>query len=258
MEWSFVRKLKVIGIVSGIVIGLFFLIFWKVLFPVPTCFDGKRNGDERGEDCGGACALYCASDMRDIRVLSARAFPIATGVIHAAAFLEQTNREAGVRSVSYEFTFFDSEGKEITRRMGSSSFGAFGKFVITETLIEVPSIPTYTTFRFVEAPIWERIPAVLAYSSLTSKNAVSTSYPLGTRVNATIENSTTFNFKDTPVTVLVYGNDGNVQAISTTKIGNIPAGGEVPVIATWPFRFREPVSKIEILPLINPFTAVSL
>lgn len=258
MEWSFVRKLKVIGLVGAVVIGLFFLLFWNALFPAPTCFDGKKNADERGEDCGGSCALYCPADMRDVRVLSARAFPIATGVVHAAAFLEQTNREAGIRSVGYEFTFFDAEGKEITRREGKTSIGAFGKFAITETLIEVPSIPAYTTFRFVEVPIWERLPAILAYPSITSKNAVSTSYPLGTRVTATIENSTAFSFSDTPVTVLVYGDDGNVQAMSTTKVGLLPAEGEVPLIATWPFRFREPVSKIEILPLVNPFTAVSL
>lgn len=258
MEWSFVRKLKVIGILGVVVVGLFFLLFWKVLFPVPTCFDGRKNGDETGRDCGGSCALYCSADMRDVRVISARAFPVATGVVHAVAFLEQSNREAGTRDIRYEFTFFDTEGNEITRRIGTTSSGAFGRFVITETLIEVSSIPSYTTFRIVETPVWERIPIALAYPAITTDTPVVIPYPLGTRVTATIKNNTVFRFSDTPVTVLVYGNNGNVQAISTLKVRLIPPHDQVSLVATWPFRFREPVSKIEILPLINPFTAVSL
>lgn len=258
MEWSFVRKLKVIGIVGGVVIALFFLLFWNALFPVPTCFDGRENGGEQGRDCGGSCTLYCPAQMRLVKVISARSFPIATGIIHSVAFLEQTNREASARSVPYEFVYFDAEGKEIARRAGKTTVSAFGKFVIIETLIEVPSIPAYTTFSFTQEPVWEKVSTLLAYPAVITKNSVATSFALGTRVTAEIENQTEYTFSDTFFSVLVYGNDGNVQAVSSVKVISLPAKQSTSLVATWPFRFREPVSKIEILPSLNPFTAESL
>ena len=197
MEWSFVRKLKVIGLVGAVIAELFFLLFWNALFPAATCFDGKKNADERGEDCGGSCALYCPAQMRPIKVISARSFPIATGIIHSVAFLEQTNREASARSVPYEFVYFDAEGKEIARRAGSTLINSFGTFVVMETLIEVPSIPAYTTFSFTQEPLWEKLPTLLAYPAVITKNSVATSFPLGTRVTAEIENQTEYTFSDT-------------------------------------------------------------
>jgi hypothetical protein len=130
MEWSFVRKIKIIALVSVVIIGIFFTLFWSVLFPTPTCFDGRENGGEQGRDCGGSCALYCPAQMRPVKVISARSFPIATGIIHSVAFLEQTNREASARNVPYEFVYFDAEGKELARRAGNTLINSFGTFVL--------------------------------------------------------------------------------------------------------------------------------
>ena len=56
-----------LGIVGGVVAIIAGYFVYTVLFKVdPTCFDGKKNQDERGIDCGGVCALVCLADAKTV------------------------------------------------------------------------------------------------------------------------------------------------------------------------------------------------
>ena len=108
-------------------IGAFFtllIIFsvplYKTITAPPLCTDGKQNGDERGIDCGGACALFCARDAQKPIVHWARAFKVSNGIYDTVAYVENPNKEAGVKNALYTFKTYDAENILITETIGKT------------------------------------------------------------------------------------------------------------------------------------------
>ncbi len=258
MEWSTRRKIMIIVTVSTVVLGTLFFLFKDSILREPSCFDGRKNGEEGGVDCGGRCALYCPETQLPVRVRWSRSFPIAKGVVHAVAYIEHTNNNAGSRVVPYEFTLLDANNVIILKKQGSTMLGVSGKTAIVETLIETPIIPTTTTFTFLQTPVWERIDPELSLLRIKTDRYTIESFSLGTRLSMVLENESLVSLKDLEVVVIVYGDNDTAQTVTSVRVPELLAESKKTVFATWPFRFKEEVSRVEIIPRIHPFPSPTL
>jgi hypothetical protein len=87
--WARKRQFFFLVILILVVITLGLLLILPKLQKDPTCFDGRKNGEEEGIDCGGSCALACISGIEDVGVIWSRAFKILPGRYNATVMLQQ-------------------------------------------------------------------------------------------------------------------------------------------------------------------------
>ncbi len=68
-SWSAKRKLVYAIMFFSFVIIVVGLPTFFIWYQKPTCFDGKKNGDEVGVDCGGSCRLLCSFEAVEPDIL---------------------------------------------------------------------------------------------------------------------------------------------------------------------------------------------
>ncbi len=119
MQWRTRRK-ALIGITTTIVVLFVISIPVYVIFftGVPTCFDGKMNGDERNIDCGGKCSIVCDADVLPVIVKSSEVFKVTNGIYNGIALIENKNIDSGAFDVPYSFKVIDDVGRVIDERKG--------------------------------------------------------------------------------------------------------------------------------------------
>ena len=95
--------------------GTFFLIIfgsvaWGVysvaLKPVPSCFDGRQNGDELGADCGGSCISCEVKNLRPLFVSDA-VLHSADRVYSVSVRVQNSSPDFGARNFSYAVNYYD-------------------------------------------------------------------------------------------------------------------------------------------------------
>ena len=257
MDWSTRKKMGCIGIITAIVFVVAGYFIYKTFFDVaPTCFDGKQNQDERCVDGGGICARVCPMDAKTIVPRWSRVFHIAGDVWSVLAYVENQNPNAGVQQINYEFRVYDSEnilaGEPIT---GTTFIGPNERTAIFESPIKTGNrIPTNVFFKFTNIPDWKITDKKYMIPQLGTGNTVLTDEDKVPKLSADIINNTLFDYKDIQVVAILYGADGNALNASSTFIDVIPQQSIQKVYFTWPKKFDKPVTRIEIIPRLNPFT----
>jgi hypothetical protein len=102
----------------GILIGIY---FWLVR-PVPSCFDGTQNQGEVGVDCGGPCVLACIpSNLHKISVLgNVLTFASSPGHYTVLAQIANTNSGFAAESFDFRFNLYDASGTVVASAPGRS------------------------------------------------------------------------------------------------------------------------------------------
>lgn len=254
LTWSGKRQL-VVSSIGGVVILIFlFFIIAPYFKTPPSCFDGQQNGTELGIDCGGSCALLCPFQGKNIIVRWFRPFAVTDNIYNAVAYVENPNVGSAVKSISYEFKFYDKDDVFITSRTGQTFIGSIGKFLIFEPSVDVGNRPiAKTLFSFTETPKWIVIDKRASTFPLFVRN-VKLSDPQSTpRIEAQIANDSIYKVSDLDLVALIYNKDGNVIATSKTYLESVDKNSSAPVFFTWPRTFSEDVGRIEVFPDLNPF-----
>ncbi len=237
-------------------IGAFFtllIIFsvplYKTITAPPLCTDGKQNGDERGIDCGGACALFCARDAQKPIVHWARAFKVSNGIYDTVAYVENPNKEAGVKNALYTFKTYDAENILITETIGKTFLLPGEAFPIFSPAVRTGErVPRYTLFSFTEELRFEReTPEAPRVVSLSPVLANVDTKP---RLTAVVKNKTALPVSNIDVIAIIYVGDNAVGA-SATYIDRIQEHGEENAVFTWPDPFPAGITKIEIIPRVR-------
>jgi len=112
----------------AIYIGAFLIIagilsapsVYRMLNPVPTCFDGVMNQGETAPDLGGPCHYLNPADLKTLSLQWARAFPVVHGLYSAVAYVENPNLFGGVRDAKYVFRLYDDRNVLIAERYGKT------------------------------------------------------------------------------------------------------------------------------------------
>jgi hypothetical protein len=259
MTWSQRRQLTYIGSLLFVVGLIVFLVIRNATNTVPTCYDGKRNGNEVGIDCGGACSFYCKDELGNPKVRWVRYFTAAPGIIHAVAHIEHSYPEAASQRVYYHFDIYDERNNIIKTQPGSTYIGPLGRTAIVETLIPIGNtVPAVARFVFDGSIVWEKIPSSFSQVVIKTDRYLLEPYEAGTRLTATLDNNSRFEFSDLDVVAVLYDKSDNAIAVSKSILRMLPAQTSTTVYFTWPTQLREQTARVEIMPRINPFTAREL
>lgn len=257
-KWAENKK-RNITIVLGILlfIALIFITF-SVQNKKPTCFDGLQNGQETGLDCGGSCQKVCRDEVRNIVVWWERPFKVTHGVYNVVAFFENQNLESGIKEVAYEFRLYDKDNVLVSEpRRGTTFIESNKRSAVFESGITTGDNEAYTAFfKISSVQNWERTDLSFSYNLFNIGEPILSSQDTTPKITATIKNESFYNFVDVPVVVIVYNNKDNAIAASRTYIDSIEQGETQSVYFSWPEPFSENVSRVEIIPRIDPFTPI--
>lgn len=240
VSWSARHKLIYLSLGLATLFIVVSAVFFSWYYTPPTCFDGRKNGDENGVDCGGLCNLVCSSDTLNPIVLWQRVFKVSPGVYSAVAYIENPNVSSEARKASYTFSFFDAKGALLSKREGSVGIPANSRTAVFEGNISmVTGMPTRTVFAFKEPIVWQKTnresPEIVVESSRLSK---ADSTP---RVDAILSNRSLIDARNVQVVAVVSDEKGNALGASKTFVDKIPASSKTSIVFTWPEAFETEV-----------------
>ena len=255
MTWALKRQLFYVSLLIFFFGGLGFLVGYPYINKAPTCFDGKQNGTETGVDCGGSCVLACSAQVDDLSLLWSRSFEVVPGRYNAVAYLENQNPNTTINNIRYRFRFADRDNVYIGKREGQTSIPPAGKFAIFESAIDMGnSIPVYTTFEFIDTPVWLQVgEEVLRQLRVAVSDIRTDSEDTAPRLYAKIRNNSLFTIPEVDVVAILYDEQGNALSASRTYIEKLGAEQSKDVTFTWPAPMKEQIVTKEIIPMYNVF-----
>jgi len=257
MNWAQRRKLGYIAIVVAFFAIVAFVIFHKVTDVAPTCFDHKQNQGEAGIDCGGPCNNYCPDQLADPVVEWVRVFPVTPGLVDAVAYVEHDYPTASAQNVGYEFKLYDANNDLLADRTGSTFLGPAGNTAIVETLIPIASgTVSLARFSFDDPIAWQKVSPAFSQIVIDTSHNNTEPFDDGTRLTATVQNESRYNFTDMDVVAIFYDKDGNAITASKVLVPSLAALETRTVYMTWPYAVNN-IARTEIIPRFNPFTSQS-
>ncbi|MCA9353113.1 hypothetical protein KC901_02930 [Patescibacteria group bacterium] len=255
-RWAVKRKRRVL-----IIIAILFLIALAFIFirvensKQPTCFDGIQNGQETGIDCGGACSKVCLEEVNNLVVWWERPFQVTNGVYNVVAYVENQNLYSGIKQLFYEFRLYDKNNILVAEPVQGSTFiEANKRSAVFESGITTGDNEAYTVFFHINSvQDWDRVSQEYAYNLFTISKPVLTNQTTAPKLSAIVRNESFINFEDVPVVAILYNQEDNAIAASQTFVDVLDQGTEQQVFYSWPEPFGDVVSRIEIIPRIDPF-----
>ena len=248
MSWALHRKFIYVGSIALFIIVLSIFPIYKFLNKTPTCFDGKKNGDESGVDIGGGCAVLNPRDMNKLIVNWSRTFKVSHGLYEAVASVENSNLKAGARSVIYKFKLYNKDNVLIAEKFGKTFVGPNEQFMIFESGIHTGErIPKYVFFEFAQDVKWVRVDLNQSQKlNLSIKNQELTG-------NVDLYNNSTNAINDIDVSAVIYDINDNAIAVSSTHIDTIGGDSGKSTVFTWQDALVGQAVRIDIIPRVNPF-----
>lgn len=254
MTWATKRKLQYLGGLFGFLMIVLFIFLYPIIFKKPTCTDGKKNGDEVGVDCGGACLRMCLDRTSEPVVLWSRAFPVVENTYNLVAFIENQNKNSGIKKIKYEFRIYDVNNRMIGRREGSTFIPPNKQFAIFEPTISFgESVVKSVAFEFIGPFDWIRKEPTLNNLAMYVDKIVMGDDRYNPSLSAVIKNESIHDVPSFEVVSILYDENRNAINASKTVKDGIPSNSSSSVYFTWPLPLNsEPVIK-EVLFSINPF-----
>ena len=255
LSWGARRQLVIVGgFIAAIVLVAAAIIIPK-LHTTPTCFDGKKDGNELGVDCGGACTKLCSFQTADVVVKWARVFPVTSSVANAVAYISNPNPNAAAENVPYTFKIYDADWQFITERDGSTYIAPNGNSAIFEGGIKVGSrVPAHVEFQFTGAPLWVATDPRLSQLQIVPSNAVLTNSDTKPVLSGVLSNtSQLYGVQNISVVGILYDANQNAVGVSQTLVQSLAPGQGADVYFTWPTPFATAPVRNEILPRFDPF-----
>ena len=249
-SWSTRRKASYLIVIFGIVFLLLIMPLFFAFYNRPTCFDGKKNGDEKGVDCGGTCQLLCVSEAVDPHILWSRAFKTTPNIYSAVAYFENRNINSEAMA-PYIFRIYNKNNVLIAEREGITFIPKNKIIAIFEPNIEIKEqVPYRATFDFKEQLAWRKNPK--QDPNITVVNKSLTNADTKPRIDATIKNESLLPISNIEAVAIVYDNRENAIAASRTFIDRLEKDESAMVTFTWPSPFPAEGAIIEIISRMIP------
>jgi hypothetical protein len=162
--------------------------------------------------------------------------------------------------MNYLFKLYDEKNSLITERAGTTYLGPMGRTAIVEPLIPTGNSTVATTRFFFLPPIpWERSAPEFSQIVIKTDRTILENYAGGTRLTATLENQSRYEFNNIDVAAILYDDSDNAITASKTLLPHLDALGSQTVYFTWPAVIdTKSVRSIEVIPRPNPFTATAI
>ena len=246
------RQMKILyGAIFWIFVALLLVLFAIPFFKTtPTCSDGIQNQGETAPDKGGPCKALDERFLYPLSVRFVRVFPVKSDTYMALAYLDNPNKEAGIKKLFYKFNLYAEDGLLVAEKEGST-------FILPETIIPIVESfqglskfkPVYATFSVTREPFWEKMKNQTKGIEVNIKSVTTDKKP---RIDAEVTNLTINDFYKLHFIAIVYDKKGNAFAVSKTYLDRLKPGETKSFAFVWPNQFREDIGKIEIHSLIEP------
>lgn len=252
-SWSSRRKFFYSSIFFILAITIIGSVFYFFFYDRPTCFDGKKNGNEQDIDCGGSCQKVCPFQSKTIEVLWSRAFEASPGVYNLASYIENPNLNTRAERVPYIFRLFDDKNLLVAEKRGYADIPPQSSFVIFEPNISTGNrLVKVAFFEFEKNPEWiQAVNEELPESMLKVKTQKISKNQTSVKLEVEMENTSFERIENIQLTALLYDIEGNAVAISKTSIDSIGSEGVESAVFTWPSLSSQSVSRAEIIPVVR-------
>lgn len=241
----------------GVIAIIVLIIIWPIITRKPTCFDGKRNGDERGVDCGGICQKICTADTTEPVILWYRAFPVTGNVYNLVAFVENRNKEAAVMQVNYEFKIYDTRNILIGRREGKTFIPANQQFAVFEPRFDAGASEVRSvSFDFTSPFVWYKKPPTIQTLPIQIDNIIFDEGSKDTTptLTARARNDSIYDLPEFDVIAILYDQNHNAINASKTHKDGLPSNEFSPLLFTWPQTLSSTPATKDLILMVNPFT----
>lgn len=237
LPWTAKKQLIYLSIFVLVVLGMTYFI-WKSSHP-PTCFDNKQNQGETDIDCGGPCKA-CLGEIRNLIIVWSKVFELKEGVYEAGALVDNPNLFAGLPSLKYNLKIYDENNVLLTIKEGETFMNPDDRFLVLEGDIDTERVPNKAFIEIEEKLNWERIEKEKPQIIVSGKQFSNEPNP---RLIVKIDNKSIFPVKDILAAVILYDENKNAIAVSTSKVDLIKPNGNTEIVFTWPESFEvEPAS----------------
>ena len=246
--WAF-RRRTIVTFTILMVLSVFLIVYVVIkTYAPPTCFDNDKNQDEAGVDCGGPCSLMCPFQTKQMEVEWVQLFKVGASSWTAVAYIQNTNYDAYTASARYRFTIYDSMGRAIDKREGTTFAGGEPAFAVVESRITSSADDPYrVSFEWLDKPVYyreERIKDVVVAGHTILPSAV------GAEIRATLSNKQPVPAEDVEVVLIAYDAQENAIAASKTYVEYMAPRSTQAISFSWPNGFTVQPSRVEFIPRV--------
>lgn len=254
MSWGTQRRLTIIlGFIF--ILAAIFGVYYYFYIRIPTsCSDSVQNQNEIDIDCGGPCEAICKSEILPLAVEWTRPFKTLEGQYDVAALITNRNTFFGIPKFAYKFSLFDEKNVFVAEKEGTIFINPNEKVLVFASGLNTGKrVATRAFIEFDKEVLsqgWVRVGDVSKKPKLDvgSDKLESGALP---KLSAEISNDSPYNVSGIDVAAIVYNEENNAIAVSTTFIDAIDANTNQAVNFTWPSPFSSKPSRADILPRIN-------
>jgi len=248
-SWRTQKKLTYLGIAVTILI----LTAASFIFSgnsKETCFDGQKNQNEEKVDCGGKCNP-CPYNLSEPVALWARFFKESEkgNTYDLAAFIKNPNSNWGSDNLSYSFKLFSKDNVLIIEKRGKTFLNPGGQFIIFENSVNAQKAEPYRAAITIE-PVknWQYVKNDSGPRFLITKNKFDRQ---SSSLEIEVKNNSEFDARDVYLIAELIDKNGNVFAVSETKINSINSEEKAEAFFTWQTIFSNEPAQVEIMSRIN-------
>lgn len=206
-----------------IIFGFIYIIYFFVLKPIPSCFDGKKNQSEEGIDCGGPCPPCELKELKLIQILPVGIVSL-DGKTSALIELRNPNINWGADKFYYELNFYDSAGEKIFS-LSKDSFIYPGEVkYIAEINLDVDYQKiSRSEFTIINEPSWKPA-SEFPLPKISSPRGISTEYNQKEKkiiISGIWTNENPFSVSEAVIIGVLWDNLGRRVGISKTLLSGI-------------------------------------
>lgn len=253
MSWASRRRLLYL---TGVILFFALIIGGPIVYKIAnikeTCHDGIINHGETAVDRGGPCLLLDENALLPTSVVWARALPVRNGSYNAVAYIQNSNKQAGVLHAQYVFRLYDDGHVLLAERKGETYIMPAGITPIFEPHIDTGNrAVARTSFEFTNKPLqWEWMHSTI--SSVAVSGMLLTNTDTNPQLIAHASNITVSRIRDISFVAVVFDTIGNALSASATTLASIDGSGRAELSFRWPNPFPLVVGSTDVLPLKAP------
>ncbi len=192
------------------------------------------------------------SNPQELKTDPALLLTYSDGSLGAVALVSNTNNDLTAQNVSYSWAYYGQTGEQITPLNSQATKGSFYILPKSKKYIMVPKIQTSETITraelILDSPVkWQKrlkMPAVLLPVAPASTNQQNS--PLVFSIESSVLNNSPYLIKEVNLSFLIYGQNGQIVAVSQRTENDIKPFEKRAFKQLWPGLYVTP-SKVEIL-----------
>jgi len=252
MSWASRRRTTyTLGVILFFAVVIGGPLAYKYFSIPPTCTDGIQNQGETSIDKGGPCFVLDENSLQQYALLWTRSFRVRDGSYNAVAYIQNPNKDAGVRAARYRFGLYDAQNILVAEREGTMYIMPGATTPVIEARIDAGNrIVAHTYFEFTGPFTWERMKNNALAISVSNKDISNiTEAP---RLSALAQNNSVVAKTDISFVAVIFDPAGNAFAASATSLQRLDAGEISEIIFTWPDPLAIQPSRLDVIPIVAP------